>query len=92
MTILQSEQDNKGKFYIEKEGRELAHMTYVWAGTARIIIDHTEVDDAQRGTGAGKKMVLAAVDFARQKGIKILPLCPFAKSVFDKESGIQDVL
>jgi predicted GNAT family acetyltransferase len=57
-----------------------------------IIIDHTDVSDALRGKGAGKQLVSAAVDYARKNNIKILPLCPFAKSVFEKVKEFQDVL
>lgn len=35
---------------------------------------------------------MAAVDFARAQQLKIMPLCPFAKSVFDKEPSLADVL
>ena len=54
MEILHKEQPPKGKFYIELEGKQVAQMTYVWAGDDRIIIDHTEVDDIFRGKSAGK--------------------------------------
>lgn len=92
MEVLQIEKGEKGKFYIRFANEELAEMTYVWAGKDRIIIDHTAVDDRLKGKGAGKQMVLKAVEFARVKGIKIIPLCPFAKSVFDKIKEIHDVL
>jgi uncharacterized protein len=92
MEILQHDDGKKGKFYIEINGEELATMTYVWAGPNKIIIDHTEVDKKLKGKSAGKQMVLKAVNFAREKGIHIIPLCPFAKSVFDKIKEIQDVL
>ena len=84
--------DNKGAFYIEIEGIQEAMMTFVYAGEDKIIIDHTEVNPGNEGKGFGKKMVLKAVEFAREKGIKILPLCPFAKSVFDKTPEFRDVL
>ena len=84
--------DNKGTFYIEVEGKQEAMMTFVFAGEDKIIIDHTEVNPGNEGKGFGKKMVLKAVEFAREKGIKILPLCPFAKSVFDKTPEFRDVL
>ena len=84
--------DNKGAFYIEVEGKQEAMMTFVYAGEDRIIIDHTEVNPGNEGKGFGKKMVLKAVEFAREKGIKIVPLCPFAKSVFDKTPEFTDVL
>jgi predicted GNAT family acetyltransferase len=92
MDILQENNENKGRFYIEIDGNKEAEMTYTWAGTSRVIIDHTEVNEVLRGQNAGKLMVLKAVEFAREKNIKIVPLCPFANSVFKKNVDIQDVL
>lgn len=92
MIIQQQDDKEKGMFFIQENGKILAKMTYVWAGKDRIIIDHTEVSDQLRGKGAGKQMVEKAVHFAREKGIKIVPLCPFAKSVFDKVKEFGDVL
>ena len=56
------------------------------------IIEHTEVSPDFNGKGVGKKMVLAAVDFARKENKKIIPLCPFAKATFDKNEELRDVL
>ena len=84
--------DNKGSFYIEVNGNQEAMMTFVFAGEDKIIIDHTEVNPRNEGKGFGKKMVTKAVEFAREKGIKIVHLCPFAKSVFDKTPEFRDVL
>jgi uncharacterized protein len=92
MEIKFEQSGNKGAFFIEENGKHLAEMTFSKAGDTRIIIDHTEVSDALRGKGAGKQLVSAAVDYARKNKIKILPLCPFAKSVFDKVKEFQDVL
>ena len=66
-------------------------MTYT-ASATMVIIDHTEVDPSLRGTGASGKLVQAAVDWARTEGVKILPLCPFARHVFDKTPEFADVL
>ncbi len=92
MTIQQTDNGKKGAFYIEENGERLAEMTYVWAGSGMFIIDHTEVSDKLAGKGAGKQLVAKAVDFAREQKVKIKPLCPFAKSVFDKTPDYHDVL
>ena len=92
MEIKQKDNGKKGAFFIEEDNQTLAEMTYVWAGTNKIIIDHTEVDEKLKGKNAGKQMLAKAVEFARQNNIKIMPLCPFAKSVFDKVAEYQDVL
>ncbi len=91
MQIKHDTAETKGSFYIEREGKRVAEMTYSKAGMERIIIDHTEVLDEARGEGLGKKLVYQAVEFAREKNLKILPLCPFAKSVFSKNPEIRDV-
>lgn len=92
MNINHKEQDSKGSFFVGEEKHKKAEMTYSWAGDDRIIIDHTEVDDSLRGQGVGKKLVKAAVEFARKKNISIIPLCPFAKATFDKNPDLKDVL
>lgn len=92
MDIQQENIDAKGSFYIKKENKRIAEMTYSWAGSDRIIIDHTEVSDELRGKGVGEKLVRKAVDFAREESISIIPLCPFAKSVFNKFEDLRDVL
>lgn len=92
MNIERIEHGSKGAFIIKVNNERLAEMTYSKAGEKLIIIDHTEVSDALRGKGAGKQLVSAAVEYARKNQIKILPLCPFAKSVFDKSPEFNDVL
>ena len=82
---------HKGAFFLERDGERLAQMTYTVAGS-RVIIDHTDVDDRLRGTGTGRKLVEAAVEWARKEKAQLMPLCPFAKSVFDKTPAYQDVL
>jgi uncharacterized protein len=90
--VQHRENGTKGAFFVERDGRQVAEMTYVWAGSERIIIDHTQVSDDQRGQGLGKQLVAAAVDFARARSISILPLCPYAKSVFGRVPEFRDVL
>lgn len=91
MNIERINNGNKGFFRAMENEVQAGLMTYSWAGTDKFIIDHTEVDSAFGGKGVGKKMVMEAVEFARVNNLKIIPLCPFAKSVFDKVEEIGDV-
>lgn len=92
MEIQQLNSEKKGQFEALDNGLQAGILAYIWAGPGKFIIDHTEVSADFTGQGVGKKLVMAAVDYARENKIKILPLCPFAKSVFDKTPEIQDVL
>lgn len=84
--------EKNGFFYIDINGTQEAMMSFVFAGSDKIIIDHTEVKPGNEGKGFGKKMVTKAVEYARGHNVKIIPLCPFAKSVFDKTLEFKDVL
>lgn len=92
MEIKHKQVRNRGKFYAENSGHEVGAMTYVFVGDTKFIIDHTEVDESYKGQGVGVKLVEAAVDHARANDLKVLPLCPFAKSVFDRRRDLADVL
>lgn len=92
MEIQQINEGRKGYFQAVEEGKQAGKMTYSWAGDTKFIIDHTEVNEEFNGKGVGKKMVMAAVEYARANDLKIIPLCPFAKSVFDRTADIHDVL
>jgi predicted GNAT family acetyltransferase len=92
MTINHEDNGSKGRFYIGDARAPDGFMTYVWAGPASFIIDHTQVGEALKGQGAGKRLVMAAVALAREREVTIVPLCPFAKSVFDRVPEISDVL
>ena len=92
MIIEQINETKKGYFRAYDNEIEAGRMTYTWAGTDKFIIDHTEVNSDFAGQSVGKKMVLEAVQYARENNLKILPLCPFAKNVFDKMEEIQDLL
>jgi predicted GNAT family acetyltransferase len=92
MEIIQENEDKRGAFKAIENGKQAGLMTYTWAGPTKFIIDHTDVDPDFKGKGIGKQMLMQAVAFARENKLKIMPLCPFAKSVFDKTPEIADVL
>ena len=91
MKIDHEQSGHRGAFVWLEDGERLAVMSYTVAGS-RVIIDHTDVDDRLRGKGAGKQLVKSAVEWARADKVKLMPLCPFAKSVFDKTPDYSDVL
>ena len=92
MDIKNRNDGKRGVFYMEDDGKEIALMHYIFAGPGKMIIDHTEVNEAYGGKGLGLQLVKAGVAYARENHMKIQPLCPFAKKIFDKTPAFADVL
>ncbi len=82
----------KGMFFIGSNGAILAELVYTKPAENKMIIEHTEVDESLSGKGIGLQLVRTAVEYARTHQLKIIPLCPFAKSIFDKKPEFGDVL
>ena len=92
MEIKIIQEETKGYAIAIENELTAGKMTYSIAGNDFIIIDHTEVDSAFKGKAVGKQLLYKIVEMAREKNIKILPLCPFANALFQKTQDIQDVL
>lgn len=83
----------KGLIYIEVEGGEIAaEMNVSFYDSGRIIIEHTLVKPKFNGKGYGKLMVEKAVVYARQNGLRLTPICEYAKNVIDKNEEYKDIL
>ncbi len=92
MIHIEQEDDGKeGRFSLLESDDFAGELSYTWAGNDKFIIDHTGIPDEHTSKGYGKKLVDKAVEFAREKGVRILPLCPFAKAYMDKKREFDDV-
>ena len=56
------------------------------------IISHTRVEPAYEGKGIARKLVMKVVEAARAKGVKICPLCPYAKKLMTGKEEFKDVM
>ncbi|WP_410493728.1 GNAT family N-acetyltransferase [Chryseobacterium sp. SC28] len=92
MEIKQNNNEKNGEFVAIFDGQKAGTMTYQRDGADLITIDHTEVEQEFNGKGVGKELLYKAVEFARENNLKIVPLCPFAKVMFQKNKEIRDVL
>ena len=78
------------RYELEVEG-ELAVAEYRLRD-GRITFTHTEVPEALGGRGIGKTLIGAALDDVRQRGLKVVPACPFVKHFIDTHPETRDLL
>lgn len=75
-----------GKFFISIDNKELAVMDYHYSANNSIVISHTGVDESLKGLGIGKALLTEAISFCIANQLKIVPECPFVKSLMEKNS------
>ncbi len=91
VTTEREDNGQKGRFVLYENDQFVGEITYFWLNETCIEIDHTRIGETFGGKGYGKQLVMKAVEFAREQGIKITPVCPFAKAAFEKDESIRDV-
>ena len=89
-TIQHNENDSRGIFYLKEDDKTIGELTYSLQDNV-MTIDHTEVEPAHEGKGLGTKLITESYEFAKEKGRKINPLCPFAEVLFDQNETWSDV-
>lgn len=75
--------DSTGAFFVEREGRRVAELTYRMMGETAVV-DHTWVDPTLRGGKLAPKLLEAAVEWARRKKHRISPACSYVRMVMDR--------
>lgn len=92
MEIQLSESGAKGSYFIDENGETLAEITWIKGSARHIIVEHTIVSEKLKGQGIGRKLLEKVVALARERNIKILPLCSYARTIFDRVPEFGDVL
>lgn len=57
-----------------------------------IMFTHTEVPPEHGGKGIGKALIRAGLKSARERGLKVIPICPFFAAYMQKHPEVQDLL
>lgn len=83
------------RFVAPLDGGEGGEAYLSWAETAEEdTLDYTStfVPPEMRGRGIGTRLVLAALDDARERGYRVVPTCPFVTEVVDRHPEHEEVL
>jgi predicted GNAT family acetyltransferase len=65
------------RYEIVEDGVVAGFAEYLAVKGDRIVFTHTEIDPAFEGRGIGSALIGAALQDARDRGQRIVPICPF---------------
>jgi len=79
-----------GRFEVHMEGAE-AYLRYQQKGELIYLI-HTEVPEELEGQGIGSALAKTGLEYARESGLRVIPLCSFVQSYLKRHPEYQELL
>ena len=93
MTDQPTVRDNpeRNQFEIDLGDGEFAYAKYnLLPGAIRFY--HTVVPESHGGQGLGTLLIKAGLAAARERGLKVIPICPFFRAYLKKHPDEQDIV
>ena len=89
--ITLSETERRGRYTLRHADGRDSELTFVMRGGA-MAIDHTFTPRDLRGEGAALALLKRAVSDARERQLKVIPVCPYLALQFRRHPDWADLL
>ena len=80
----------QNRFEINQEGHTAELVYRLKPG--KIVLVHTGVPPELEGRGLAKELAVAGLAYAREHGLKVVPLCPFVASYVKRHPEYLDLI
>jgi predicted GNAT family acetyltransferase len=80
-----------GRFAADVGGKT-AYLTYRELHGRILDLDHTFVPREHRGGGLASQLTVRALDYARERGYRVMPSCPFVAAYIERHPEHRDLL
>jgi predicted GNAT family acetyltransferase len=89
--IVIADAPQESRFLASIDGQLAGYIDYSLAGK-RTVFRHTEVLPAHEGEGVGAALARFALEDARDRGLQVVPICPFVAAWIMRHPDYADVV
>jgi predicted GNAT family acetyltransferase len=79
------------RYEIVVDGAVAGFVQYNMRG-GRLILLHTETSDEFSGRGLATQLVRGALDDARRRNLRVVPICPFVEGYIERHHEYDDLV
>jgi predicted GNAT family acetyltransferase len=83
--------DETHRYEATLDGTAVGHLRFR-TRPGQIVLVHTEVDPAHEGHGIGGAIARFALDDARERGLSVVPECPFVRAYLEHHPEDADLV
>jgi len=91
LPLINNESGQKKRFEL-KIKEETVFIEYIRTNNNVIYLTHTEVPRSLEGKGLGSLIVSKTLEYIKENGFKMAPLCPFVAAYLKRHPGKADNL
>lgn len=84
--------DPKRQAFVASLNGSEANLQYRQTDETTLDYRSTFVPEEHREQGIGERIVMEALDYARENGYQVIPSCPFVRHVLEEHSEYDDVI
>lgn len=84
--------DEKNQEFIFDENGNKGHLKYQRLNSNVLDYQSTFIDEEIRGKGYGKELVKYALEYAKEKNIKIVPTCRMVSTYISRNDQYKDLI
>jgi len=89
--ITVADNPDRERYEIRVDGKLAGFVKYrLHSGLIELV--HTEINDEFEGRGLGSRLISFALDDARERGLAVLPLCPFVNDYVQRHPQYVDLV
>lgn len=92
VVIAREELNGVHEFVLRIDGERLGFLEFTRPEVGLMRIEYVEVSPELRGTGLGRQLVSKAVEFARDAGLRVVPICSYARAVIERDPVMSPLL
>jgi uncharacterized protein len=92
MTDVEVQHRESAKQFTAPTPSGIAYISYQEPDEQTIDLQHTVVPEADRGQGIGGKLVRTVIRYARERGKRVIPTCPFVRAWLERHPAEGDVV
>jgi hypothetical protein len=92
VTVTREDAGGGQQFVLRVDGARLGSLDFTRPEAGVLRIEYVEVAPELRGSGLGRQLVQAAVDWARDSDLKVVPICGYARAVITRDPEMRTVL
>ncbi|MFE1166461.1 GNAT family N-acetyltransferase [Nocardiopsis sp. NPDC058789] len=82
----------RSRYEVSADGRVVGFSAYHLISEGVLALPHVEVESAVEGRGVASELMRRSLDEIRERGLRIVPVCPFARAFLERNPEYADLV